>query len=335
MASPDHASGRPASREDARVGHAALGHLHPLAARLDVDLQPAGRVRMGGGDGLQRAARAAARPPPPDHVGQLGRAERLAAPDPPQVELVRLSDVEPVDPVPPPDQAGAGEERVVGRRGGEAAEQRRDHGRGLRPEQPAAGDVAGVAGVARGAAGRVEEPVVVVGDGDDRLGPLLEHRAAPGVAQRRDGGVDEELHGVGPLGRVGQVAEGQGSLQGFGREDGVRHVRTSVAAGPRVAGVSGRGGGGKRSPTPVPGPLTVWEERLPHHARRGATQPGQGLGSPESTALADQVDHGRKDSGRRAAAQAGAGGDRRGYCLSTGPRWPEPSSSKPWATRKW
>ena len=93
-----------------------------------------------------------------DHLVEVAAVERLAAADAPQVELVRLADVQPIDHVAAVDEARACHDDVVGVTGRARRAQRGGHHRGhVRPQEPALVDVARVAGLAGGGVGRVAE----------------------------------------------------------------------------------------------------------------------------------------------------------------------------------
>ena len=101
----------------------------------------------------------------------------------PQVELVRLAGVQAVDAVAPVDQARADQQHVGGRLGlgRQLAQRRRHQGRGLRAQQGGLAHVAGVAGVAGGAARRVVQPIVVVGHRHDGAAAAAAQGGAPGA----------------------------------------------------------------------------------------------------------------------------------------------------------
>lgn len=73
-------------------------------------------------------------------------------------------------------------------------------------------DVARVPGVASDGLRRDVEAIIVVVNGDHGRLPLHDHRAAPAVPQRRDGCADEQLHGMGARGGVGEIAQAEGPL---------------------------------------------------------------------------------------------------------------------------
>ena len=87
----------------------------------------------------------------------------LRSADPPQVELVRLADVQPIDHVSAVDEAGARHDDVVGVTGpNEAAQRPGHHRRHVRAQEPAVVDVARVPGLAGRGVGRIAEHLVVV-----------------------------------------------------------------------------------------------------------------------------------------------------------------------------
>jgi hypothetical protein len=159
-----------------------------------------------------------------DHGGEVARSASVLA-HAPQVELLRLSGVQPVQAVPAVDEAGAREEDVRGRtgEGGEPPEERRDHRRGLGSEERPVADVARVASVAGGAVGRVVEPIVVVGALYDGALPFDDDLTAPGTAEGGHRVGHQLLHGVGSVGRVAQVGHGKGAPQFGVAEDTYGH----------------------------------------------------------------------------------------------------------------
>ena len=213
-ASPDQRSGSsPPARSTWSAGEPAFEQLDPPAVHVDLHLAAGGGVRM----------RRVERPVPRsghdrrddelDHLVEVAGGQRLAAAYPPQVELVRLADVQAVDHVAAVDEARARHDDVVGVTGpGEAAQRPGHHRRHVRAQQTAVVDVARVAGLAGGGVGRVAERLVVVGDRDDRARTVDEHRSAPdpfeGIADRgRD-----ELHTRAARwpGRTGRGARARG-----------------------------------------------------------------------------------------------------------------------------
>ena len=86
----------------------------------------------------------------------------------------------------------------------------RDESRRLRAEQHAFAGVTRVTRVAGDRVGRITELVVVVGDGDEWARSDRASRALPGPNEARDRAVDDELDGVWPFGRIGQIADRQG-----------------------------------------------------------------------------------------------------------------------------
>ena len=169
IASPACVAGStPAPAEHRRRREAALAELDPRPVRLDLDLEALLRVRVHGRTAAVGAARQERGDDEGHHLLQVVEAQRAAA-HPPEVELVRLADVQAVDGVAPVDDAGAGEEDVLVAGVAQRAQGARDQRGGVRPQHPPVVDVAAVAGVPGGRLGRVAEPVVVVGDVHDGL----------------------------------------------------------------------------------------------------------------------------------------------------------------------
>jgi hypothetical protein len=126
------------------------------------------------------------------HSSELVAGKRRAA-EPPEVELVRLADGQPVDSVAPIDEPRAGKEHVVVGRAGERAQEAGDHRAGVRTEHLRLAHVAGVPGVARSGVGRVAQELVVVGDRHERVGSVDDRLATPGLTQRPHDVADECL----------------------------------------------------------------------------------------------------------------------------------------------
>jgi len=207
------------------VGQPALADLHLLAAPPHVDLSAAQRVRMGVRHGAPGRARQHSRDDQRDHPVQVvGGQRRTAAPDAPQVDLVRLAHVPPVDGVAPEADSRHRQQHVGGSGGaGEVVEQGGDPGAGVGVQHPARRDVAAVAGVAGHRVGRVAQPVVVVGDGDDSGTGIAAHRDAPGAGQSLLQRRDDALQRVRSRGRVGQVPHGERPRELPGRDQGSVH----------------------------------------------------------------------------------------------------------------
>jgi len=154
-----------------------------------------------------------------DRLRDLAQPEGRAAADPPQLELVALAGAELLRGDGAEDDARADEEGVGRRHGGEAGEAGGDEGGGAGPQQELG------AGPARRLAGRVVEPAVVLGDRDERARAVGDDLAAPRAGEGLHRVVEDPLHGMRALGRIGEVAGGEIARQRVGGEDvfGVRH----------------------------------------------------------------------------------------------------------------
>ena len=152
-----------------------------------------------------------------DHVVQIGTAQ-LPGTDPPQVELMRGAGVLPVDGVAPVGDARADQQHVGRGRPGQFAERRRDDGGGMAAQHLPGGHVPGVAGLPGDRAGRVAEPVVIVGHRDYPRATAPADRAAPGAGQRLGRPADDELDGVRAGRGVGEVADAEVAPQLLRRE---------------------------------------------------------------------------------------------------------------------
>src|SRR5204863_334245 len=78
---------------------------------------------------------------------QVGGGEPRPAPRPPQVELVRLAHVQPVDDVAPVDEAWAGDDEIGAAVRGQVAKRAGHRRRHVGSQEPGAVEVAGVAGL--------------------------------------------------------------------------------------------------------------------------------------------------------------------------------------------
>ena len=204
-----HREPRGAQRVQAALGNqrgqreAALAYLHPRIAILHVQLQSVRRVGVHGGSEVQRPVRQQRLHHTLGHVPQVRRAERRTVAQVPEVQLVRLAAVQPVDAVAPVHEAGAREEHVTRGLSGELAQRRRDHRRGLRAQERALAHVARVARISRSAVRRVVRPkIIVVGHGDDGARAHHAHLAAPARGQGGEHLVEQQLQGVESLGGV-------------------------------------------------------------------------------------------------------------------------------------
>ena len=233
MARPECPSRRGSTRGCARPHSSSSTHSPPASTSTS---RPCLRVGMARRDraparaGQQRADTAidlsSVRPRSP-----IGRVPA------PQIELVRLADVQAVDDVAAVDEPRRAHEHVVGGSRRQLAQGRRDRRRGLAAQQRRA-EIARVAARAPGRRGRRAERVVVVGHGDDAAGAVHEHRAAPARAQGIGGARDELLHAMRAVSGVGEVGQGQGPAQLVLRE--VRHGTLLLADGGRGGRRPGR-----------------------------------------------------------------------------------------------
>ncbi len=148
-----------------------------------------------------------------DHVVEVVGGEP-ATPESPQIDLVGLAGMQPIDGVAPVDQAGADQQQVVGRVESQRTQGARDHRRGLGAQQHALRHVARVARVSGGSVGRIAEPVVVVFDRHQRPGAVEEAPATPALGERFVKCADDPLHGVRTLDRVGEVTQVESACEG-------------------------------------------------------------------------------------------------------------------------
>ncbi len=172
----------------------------------------------------------------------------------PQIELVRLPGVQPIDGVTAVGQAGADEEQILTVcEGPEARQERRNHRRGLGAQDGDVAHVTGVASVPGDRIGRVTEAIVVVARGDHGARATKANFGAPGVAQGRDDRVDQELESVLPLLGIGEIADGERATElregkrrdgRNGGRDGRGHRQTLFEAENRQSGSE------RRSPRP-------------------------------------------------------------------------------------
>ena len=142
-----------------------------------------------------------------DHLLEIVDPQRLPAPDPPQVELVRRPGVEPIDRVAPVHETRTRDQDVIQSFSGETLEDGRDHRGRHRPQQQPLAHVARVPRVARRTVGRIVQAIVVVFDRDHGIGAVCDQRAPPTIHQGSGDRADQELKRVRPQGRVGQVTE--------------------------------------------------------------------------------------------------------------------------------
>jgi hypothetical protein len=210
--------GQAGSGEHVRMREPAFEQLHPLAVDVDVDLQATDRVRMRGREHALAYAGHERRDDRRDHVREVGFGHRRAG-HAPQVELVRLADVQPVDAVAPPHQSGDGHQDVVGWRRGQLAQRAGNGCRGVRAQHPPRVDVGG----------RGDEPLhaVVAGGG---VGEIAQRQ---GVGQLRVAdGMDVVGHGS-SLERSGWRLESPGP--GRARRTALAHAVAAPPEGPGPA----------------------------------------------------------------------------------------------------
>ena len=148
-----------------------------------------------------------------DHRDQVVARERPPR-DPPQIELVRLADVQAIDRVAPVGQAGARHNNVFVARRRDHAQRARNHRGRLRPQQQLRRQVARVARVARRTVGRVAEIIVVVGDRNERRRAMHDDRTIPRGAQGIERVLHEQLHRMRAERCVGQIAQRQQAAVG-------------------------------------------------------------------------------------------------------------------------
>jgi hypothetical protein len=129
------------------VRPAAFQNFDPPSLHLAVDLETVERVRMQCCVQSQRHARQHRTGNGLDHRDQIVARQRSLR-DPPQVELMRLADVQPVDRVAPIGQAGAREQHILVARRRDHAQRARNHCRRLRAQEQLRRQIARVTGVA-------------------------------------------------------------------------------------------------------------------------------------------------------------------------------------------
>jgi hypothetical protein len=129
-----------------------------------------------------------------DHLLEITHPQRRPTrADSPQVELMGLSHVRAVDRVAPVDHSRTGEHYVRRRPCREAIKGGGHQRRRVRPQDQITRQVARVASIPGHGLGRIEEPVVVVLDGDNRVGPVSLQRDGPGAPKGRLDLLDDPL----------------------------------------------------------------------------------------------------------------------------------------------
>ncbi len=119
----------------------------PLPRRFDLDLQTVRRVRV---RGRRRAVGGLGQHRLNDqlhHLSQLIDTE-ISFRQPPDVELMRLAGMQPIDRVAPVNDAGADEQRVAGRMRSQRPEKAGNRSAHVTAQQPMLAHVAGVARIA-------------------------------------------------------------------------------------------------------------------------------------------------------------------------------------------
>ena len=148
-----------------------------------------------------------------DHRDQVVARERPSR-DPPQIELVRLADVQAIDRIAPVGQAGTRDDNVFGARRRDHAQRARNHRGGLSPQQQLWREVARVARIARRTVGWVAEIIVVVGDRNERRRAMHDDRTIPRGTQGIERVLHEQLHRMRAKRAIGQVAQRQQATVG-------------------------------------------------------------------------------------------------------------------------
>ena len=212
---------------------ATLQDLDPSALNVAVHLQPVERIRVHSRIQPQRHAGQHRARDDFDHGHQVIARERTLR-DPPQIELMRLADVQPVDRVPPIGQAGAREYHVLVTRRCDHAQRARNHRRGLRTQQQLRRQVPRVAGIARCAVGWVAQGVVIVGRWHQRRRAVHHDGTAPRRPQSVECVLHEQLHRVRAERSVREIAQRQQATVGQRIEKLRSHSHTwSVRFGAR------------------------------------------------------------------------------------------------------
>jgi hypothetical protein len=178
-----------------------------------------------------------------DHLDKGSGVERAAG-DTPQVELVRLADMQPIDRVAAIRQTRAHQQHVVVVCRGDRAQRARDHRGRLGAKQTARRHVPRVTRVARRGIRRIAQIVVVVGDADERGRSIDDHGALPALAQRRDRILHKQLERVRTRRSVGQIAQCQRSPITLTIDESNRHD-THLVAIPNGSGCQRSGGDGE------------------------------------------------------------------------------------------
>jgi hypothetical protein len=168
---------------------------------------------MNGGLQSQRYARQHRTGDGFDHRDQVVARQRTLR-DSPQVQLMRLADVQTIDCVAPVGQTRASEQHVGIERRRDHAQSARNHCRGLRPQEQLWGQITRVTRVAGCTVGRIAEVVVIVGGRNHRWRAIHHDRTVPRCPQGIERVLHEKLHRVRPERCVSQVAQRQQTAVG-------------------------------------------------------------------------------------------------------------------------
>ena len=145
-----------------------------------------------------------------DHLQKI-RAAKPGLPRDPEVGLVRLADVRAIDNIAAIDQSGTHDQPIaLGFR-----QQGRDGGRRVGPQHVLVVDVMRIACRARHSLRFVEQPIIIVGDQNDRWSPDdVGRKTRPSLDGRSHVGY-QDVNCVSTLIRVGQVTQRQISIETF------------------------------------------------------------------------------------------------------------------------
>jgi hypothetical protein len=192
------------------VGQAALADLDVTVRSPHIDLPAGQRIRMRVRHLVPRSAWQYGGHHRADHLDQIRFGQRRpGSADPPQIDLMRFTDVMPVDHVPAVAHAGNAVDDLADPVDRVPGQQRRDPRRRMRAEHPLRVEIPAVAPVP-GHRIRVEtQPVVVVGNRDDPAAVVTAYRLAGPVRQRRLESGDDVLDRVLSGGRVGEIPQRQ------------------------------------------------------------------------------------------------------------------------------
>jgi hypothetical protein len=200
------------------VGEPALADLDLVGVtEPGIDLAPVDRVRVRARRGAPRRTGQDRGDDGRDHRVEVVLTEcRTCAPEPPEVVLVRLTDVVAVDHVAAVADARSAQQHVIRSVPRDLLVQSRHARAGVRPQHVGVVDVPGVAAVARDIVRAVAEPVVVVGDRDDAGPGVAADGHLPRSGERSLESRRHELDRVVTLRRIGQVAQRESALERVG-----------------------------------------------------------------------------------------------------------------------